>query len=51
MLTDVGARYLERARQILADIEEAEGSRAGRTARGRPGVWSSRRQSASGGCT
>jgi DNA-binding transcriptional LysR family regulator len=26
MLTDVGARYLQRARQILADIEEAEGS-------------------------
>lgn len=25
-LTDVGARYLERARSILADIEEAEGS-------------------------
>lgn len=26
MLTDVGARYLQRALQILADIEEAEGS-------------------------
>lgn len=26
MLTDVGARFLERARRILADIEEAEGS-------------------------
>src|SRR6266550_9623467 len=25
-LTDVGARYLERARRILADVEEAEGS-------------------------
>lgn len=25
-LTDVGARYLERARRILADLEEAEGS-------------------------
>jgi DNA-binding transcriptional LysR family regulator len=25
-LTDVGARYLERARGILADVEEAEGS-------------------------
>src|ERR1700742_4247496 len=25
-LTDAGARYLERARRILADIEEAEGS-------------------------
>ncbi|HEY2212553.1 MAG TPA: LysR family transcriptional regulator [Bradyrhizobium sp.] len=25
-LTDVGARYLERIRQILADVEEAEGS-------------------------
>ncbi|WNV11437.1 LysR family transcriptional regulator [Tardiphaga sp. 709] len=26
MLTDVGVRYLQRVRQILADIEEAEGS-------------------------
>jgi len=26
MLTDVGARYLERARRILGDLEEAEGS-------------------------
>jgi DNA-binding transcriptional LysR family regulator len=26
MLTDIGARFLERARRILADIEEAEGS-------------------------
>src|SRR3569833_2637887 len=25
-LTDVGARYLERARRILADVEEAEAS-------------------------
>ena len=25
-LTDAGARYLERARRILADVEEAEGS-------------------------
>lgn len=25
-LTDVGARYLERARRIIADVEEAEGS-------------------------
>ena len=25
-LTDVGARYLERIRRILADVEEAEGS-------------------------
>src|ERR1700726_838412 len=25
-LTDVGARYLERARRILSDVEEAEGS-------------------------
>src|SRR5580693_616240 len=25
-LTDVGARYLERARRILGDVEEAEGS-------------------------
>src|SRR5580700_3916391 len=25
-LTDVGARYLERARRILADVDEAEGS-------------------------
>ena len=29
-LTDVGARYLERARRILADVEEAEGSARGR---------------------
>src|SRR6266576_501169 len=34
-LTDVGARYLERARRILADIEEAEGSVEGE--RTRPG--------------
>lgn len=26
MLTDVGARYLERARRVLGDLEEAEGS-------------------------
>ena len=26
MLTDIGTRYLERARRILADVEEAEGS-------------------------
>src|SRR6266571_3242497 len=26
VLTDVGARYLERVRRILADVEEAEGS-------------------------
>ena len=25
-LTDIGARYLERVRRILADVEEAEGS-------------------------
>src|SRR6478752_3828770 len=25
-LTDAGSRYLERARRILADVEEAEGS-------------------------
>ncbi len=30
-LTDVGARYLERIRRILADVEEAEGSVRGRT--------------------
>ena len=35
MLTDVGARYLERARRILADVEEAEGSAEGE--RTRPG--------------
>jgi DNA-binding transcriptional LysR family regulator len=34
-LTDVGARYLERARRILADVEEAEGS--AETERARPG--------------
>src|SRR3979490_2281305 len=28
-LTDVGARYLERARRILADVEEAEGAAEG----------------------
>src|SRR6202030_835995 len=33
-LTDVGARYLERVRRILADIEEAEGS--GQDERARP---------------
>lgn len=33
MLTDVGARYLERARQIIADIEEAEGSAQAERAR------------------
>src|SRR4051794_35497250 len=33
MLTDVGTRYLERARRILADVEEAEASaQAERTA-------------------
>ena len=32
-LTDVGARYLERARRILADIEEAEGAAEGESAR------------------
>ncbi len=46
-LTDVGARYLERARRILADVEEAEGSAAGRTQRGRADGWWSRRRSAS----
>jgi DNA-binding transcriptional LysR family regulator len=35
MLTDVGARFLERARRILADVEEAEGSAEGE--RTRPG--------------
>ena len=33
-LTDVGARYLERARRILADVEEADG--AAREERSRP---------------
>src|ERR1700749_158860 len=28
-LTDVGARYLERARRILSDVEEAESSAEG----------------------
>ena len=32
-LTDVGARYLERARRILADVEEAEGSAEGERTR------------------
>lgn len=34
-LTDVGARYLERARRILSDVEEAEGAAEGE--RTRPG--------------
>ena len=33
-LTDVGTRYLERARRILADVEEADGS--AREERNRP---------------
>src|SRR6202022_301659 len=39
-LTDVGARYLERARRILADVEEAESSAEGERTRpsGRLGV-------------
>ena len=32
-LTDVGARYLERARRILADVEEAEGAAEGERTR------------------
>src|ERR1700744_6161882 len=32
-LTDVGARYLERARRILADVEEAERSAEGESTR------------------
>src|SRR3954463_14627548 len=32
-LTDVGARYLERARQVLADVEEAERSAQAELAR------------------
>jgi DNA-binding transcriptional LysR family regulator len=32
-LTDVGARYLERIRRILADVEEAEGSAEGERTR------------------
>jgi DNA-binding transcriptional LysR family regulator len=32
-LTDVGARYLERARRILADVEEAEGAAEGESMR------------------
>lgn len=32
-LTDVGARYLERVRRILADVEEAEGSAEGERTR------------------
>src|SRR4030088_780431 len=32
-LTDIGTRYLERARRILADVEEAEGSAEGERAR------------------
>jgi DNA-binding transcriptional LysR family regulator len=33
VLTDVGARYLERARRILADVEEAEGAAEGERVR------------------
>src|SRR6266702_5154911 len=33
-LTDVGTRYLERARRVLADVEEADGS--ARDERNRP---------------
>src|SRR3954452_10080621 len=32
-LTDVGARYLERVRRILADVEEAEGAAEGEQTR------------------
>src|SRR6202166_5432637 len=32
-LTDVGARYLERVRRILGDVEEAEGSAEGERTR------------------
>src|SRR6267143_3469539 len=32
-LTDVGSRYLERARRILADVEEAEGAAEGERTR------------------
>src|SRR6202142_889777 len=34
-LTDVGARYLERARRILADVDEAEGAVEGERTRPR----------------
>src|SRR6202451_2985516 len=37
-LTDVGARYLERARRIVADIEEAEGAAEGELIRPRGGL-------------
>jgi DNA-binding transcriptional LysR family regulator len=33
MLTDVGARYLERVRRILSDVEEAEGAAEGERSR------------------
>ena len=46
-LTDVGARYLVRARRILADVEEAEGSTR-MNGRGRTAGWRSRRRSDSG---
>ena len=48
-LTDTGTRYLERVRRVLADIEEAEGSAAGRAYAGRADGWWSRRRSDSGG--
>ena len=48
-LTDVGTRYLERARRILADVEEAE-ARPRASAPGRAGGWWCRRRSGSAGC-
>ena len=43
-LTDVGSRYLERVRRILADVEEAEGS-ARANGRDRADGWWFRRPS------
>src|ERR1700686_4695082 len=40
-LTDVGARYLERARRVLADVEEAEGAAEGERTRPSGGLGGS----------
>ena len=49
-LTDGGTRYLERARRILSDLEEAKNPRP-RNGHDRPGGWSSRRRPCSVACT
>ena len=49
-LTDAGSRYLERARRILADVEEAEGAVEGERTRPERTAGRSRRRSGSAGC-